>query len=157
MAAPRGERGLLLLLCRVGSKFCGVPLKHVLETMRPLAIEPLADMPELALGLSMIRGRPTPVIDARRLFGSDAGSAPRRFVTLEVGRNRTAALAVDDVLDVRSVPTTMLEPLPGLLRSQRPDTIASLGALDRELLVVLEQAQLLPESFWQELEQANAS
>ena len=147
MAAPGGPSGIApLLLCRVGDKLCGVPLAQVLETMRPLPIEPLA------LGIAVIRGRPTPVVDGRLLFGGDASAPPKRFVTLEVTTERTAALAVDEVLDVRSVSLETLEPLPGLLRGERASAISTLGAIDRDLLVVLEGARLLPESCWLQVE-----
>jgi hypothetical protein len=59
------------------------------------------------------------------------------------------------VLDVRNFATESLEPLPALLRGDRADAIASLGALDRELLLVLERAHLLPDGFWQQLERAS--
>ncbi len=155
MVATRGDAGhAQLLLCRVGSKICGIPLEHVIETMRPASLEALADMSELTLGVAMIRGRPTPIIDGRRLLGCDASQPPKRFVTLELERQRTVALAVDDVLDVRAIDAAALEPLPAILRGEGASSLASLGALDRELLVVLERAQLLPESFWKQLEQA---
>jgi purine-binding chemotaxis protein CheW len=149
MAADRGQDGQLsLLVCRVGSRLCGLPLAHVVETMRPLPIEPLAHLPSFVHGLALIRGRPTPVLDARSLLGSggDPG-APTRFVTLELGE-RAAALAVDAVLGVRSIDVTELARLPPLLRDAQNDLVATLGALDHELLLVLERSRLLPEAVW---------
>src|SRR4051812_28054387 len=104
MAADRGQDGQLsLLVCRVGSRLCGLPLAQVVETMRPLPIEPLAHLPSFVDGLSLIRGRPVPVLDARRLMGVDGEPGVRtRFVTLELAEG-SAVLAVDAVLGVRSV------------------------------------------------------
>ena len=149
MAADRGQDGQLsLLVCRVGSRLCGLPLAHVVETMRPLPIEPLAHLPSFVDGLSLIRGRPIPVLDARRLLGADGEPGVRtRFVTLELAQG-SAALAVDAVLGVRSVDVAELAQLPGLLRDAQNDLVAALGTLDHELLVVLERSRLLPEAVW---------
>jgi purine-binding chemotaxis protein CheW len=158
MATDRGPgEQLSLLICRVGSRLCGLPLAHVVETMRPLPIEPLAHLPSFVDGVSVIRGRPTPVIDARRLLGADAQPGARtRFVTLELGQ-RSAALAVDAVLGVRDVDVHHLAQLPLLLRDAQNDLVAALGTLDRELLVVLERSRLLPEAVWSAIAQASPS
>jgi purine-binding chemotaxis protein CheW len=149
MAVDRGQDGQLsLLVCRVGSRLCGLPLSHVVETMRPLPIEPLPHLPSFVDGLALIRGRPIPVLDARRLLGADGEPGARtRFVTLELAE-RSAALAVDAVLGVRSIDVAALAQLPALLRNAQNDLVAALGTLDHELLVVLERSRLLPEAVW---------
>jgi hypothetical protein len=52
----------LWLISRVQSRLCALALESVLETMRPLPIEPLAGVPEFVRGLPVIRGTPLPVI-----------------------------------------------------------------------------------------------
>ena len=141
-----------MLICRVGSRLCGLPLAHVVETMRPLPVEPLAHLPSFVDGVSIIRGRPIPVLDARRLLGEDGASGARtRFVTLELAE-RSAALSVDAVLGVRDIDVAELEQLPALLRDAQNDLVAALGTLDHELLVVLERSRLLPEAVWAAIE-----
>src|ERR1039458_3558579 len=93
------EREMTMLLCRVHGRRCALPLEHVVETMRPLPIGPLAGAPPGVSGLAVIRGAPVPVVDLSRLFSSDVGYievAPTRFVTVRVGQ-RVVALAVDRV------------------------------------------------------------
>jgi purine-binding chemotaxis protein CheW len=68
-----GERQSTLL-CRVRERLCALPLAHVVETMRPLPIEPLGGMPGFVQGIAIIRGAPVPVVDAGALLGS-AGAA----------------------------------------------------------------------------------
>ena len=156
MATPGGTHGSQrLLVCRVGAKFCGLPLERVIETMRPLPAEPLAQMADFVTGLALIRGRATPVVDTRKLLGSPSDHAAERYVTLGIGEqtaSRVAALAVDAVLGVRLVKSETLGELPGLLREGHSEAVAALGRLDDELLLVLEDARLLPEAIWQELE-----
>jgi purine-binding chemotaxis protein CheW len=139
------------LLCRIGSRIGALTLNDVREIMRPLPIEPLAGAPPFVLGLAIVRGSPTPVIDAGRLLGPTGLPSPARFVSLKLGE-RSAALAVDAVLDVRSLPADSLEDIPPLLREAETGIASAIGSLDSELFLVLEAARLVPESLWDAIE-----
>ena len=129
---------------------CALPLGHVVETLRPLPVEPLAGAPAFVQGLCVIRGVPRPVVDAARLLGAQApGALPpdrsaARFVTVWAGA-RQVALAVDAVLGVRTVPPDSLQALPPLLHEAGAEAVAAVGRLDAELLLVLRSSRLLPE------------
>jgi purine-binding chemotaxis protein CheW len=140
----------------VSSKLCGLPLEHVLETMRPLPLEELANMPSFVRGIALIRGRPTPVLDGCSLLGSPATqSASARLVTFKLGA-RQVALWVDAVVGIRSVEGTALEQLPLVLRESQTEQVDALGTLDAELLLVLEHTRLLTEAHFQLLAEASA-
>ena len=142
------------LLCRIGSRIGALALKDVRETMRPLPIEPLPGMPPFVLGVAIVRGFPAPVVDAARLL-KPLESPPlpmtpppsARFVSLKLGE-RTAVLAVDAVLDIRPLGAGILADIPPLLREAGAEQMAVIGALDTQLLFVLEAARLLPDSIW---------
>ncbi len=134
------------LLCRAGSCVCALPLVHVSETMRALPLEALGGMPDFVLGLAIVRGAPTPVVDVSRLVGGARG-APARFVTVKT-RRTPLALAFDEVLGVRVLAPRSLQEIPPLLGGSRAGIVSAIGALDRELLVLLEAARALPESVW---------
>src|SRR5205809_310773 len=68
--APRGSR---VLIVAVRSGACALPLMHVIETMRPLPIEPMACALSFVRGISIIRGAPTPVVDLGALLGTSDG------------------------------------------------------------------------------------
>jgi purine-binding chemotaxis protein CheW len=151
------------LLCLIGSRIGALTLKDVRETMRPLPIEPLTGTPPFVLGVAIIRGFPTPVVDASRLLGpSVSASTPiispfrARFVSLKLGE-RTAALAVDAVLDVRSLAAGILADIPPLLREAGEELVSVIGALDTQLLLVLEAARLVPDSVWSTVKAPGAS
>lgn len=138
------------LLFRAGSLLCAIGLEDVIETMRPLPEVPLAGMPPFVRGVAVIRGVPTPVVDARTVLGIQEGSEPARFVTLKAG-TRTVALAVDEVIGVRDLSSTAAAELPPLLREAGAEAvaaIAAIGRLDAELLFVLRGARQVPESVW---------
>jgi purine-binding chemotaxis protein CheW len=148
------EENQRFLLCRIGSRIGALPLKDVREIMRPLPIEPLSGSPPFVLGLAIIRGLPTPVIDAGSLLGlstspfaTSAAPSPARFVSLRLG-DRTAALAVDAVLDVRSLGAGIPAEIPPLLREAAAGLVSAIGSLDTKLLLVLEAARLVPDSIW---------
>ncbi|HEV8313831.1 MAG TPA: chemotaxis protein CheW [Burkholderiaceae bacterium] len=133
----------LSLICRVRARLCALPLRHVLEILRPLPVEPLAGAPRFVRGLAMLRGAPVPVVDAARLLGDD--DAPtQRYVALAIGERRIA-LAVGEVLGVRAVPAQSVHALPPLLQEAAADIVTAIGRLDADLLLVLNGAHLLPE------------
>ena len=123
-----------------------MPIGDVAETMRPLPIEPFASMPAFVLGVAVIRGRPTPVVDAGALVGAPA-ERPTRFVTIKTGA-RTCALAVDSVIGIGDLATGSLEALPALL-DRSNGAVSAIGAVDAELLVVLESMRIVPAAAWE--------
>ncbi|MGE0869936.1 MAG: chemotaxis protein CheW [Kofleriaceae bacterium] len=134
------------LLCQLGTRVCAIPLVHVAETMRPLPIERIDGSPSFVLGVAVIRGAPTPVIDARALVGLPHAQ-PTRFVTIKTGA-RIAALAVDAVLTIRSLPPTMLGAVSALLGEATAESTRAIGALDADLLFVLDATRLVPDGVW---------
>lgn len=136
----------LWLLCRIETKLCALPLECVLETMRPLPVDPLPGAPQFILGLAIVRGAPVPVVSAAHLLGT--GKAPAtRFVTVRAGE-RQVALAVDSVLGVRPVAAGSLRDLPPLLRDASAEHVTAIGTLDTELLLFLQSTYLVPEELW---------
>jgi purine-binding chemotaxis protein CheW len=159
----RGEDNDRFLLCRVGSRIAALDVRDVWETMRPLPIEPLTGAPTFVLGLAIVRGFPIPVVDADRLLGSSVSSSttpispsPARFVSLKLGV-RSAALAVDAVLEIRALPAGMLANIPSLLGEAGADLVSVIGALDATLLLVLETARLVPDSVWNAIKLSKGS
>lgn len=147
------EPSFSILVVKATGRCVAVPVVHVIEIMRPLAIEGLAGAPRFVRGLAVIRGQPAPVVDLGALLtGGAADSAAltreARFVTLRVG-NRSVALLVDAVLSFRTVAGEALKALPPLWSEATSPAVGSLATLDRELLFVLEATKLLT-SDWRE-------
>jgi len=136
-----------MLLCRVAAITCGLPLAQVIETLRPLPVEPLQGMPPFVAGLSVIRGRPVPVVLLSRVLGNEVELRAQRWVLVEV-QGRRIALAVEQVIGVRSLAGAALAALPPLLAGANGESVSAIGALDAALLVVLEGGRILPDSAW---------
>lgn len=144
------DRREQMLICRVDTHLCALPLANVVETMRPLPVETVTPAPAYVAGISVIRGEPVPVIDVAALLGSNQ-ARPTRLVTLRVG-DRTVALAVDTVVSVRRIPGDALHALPPLLDATAGEAISAIGVVDAELLMVMRSARLVPEETWMVLE-----
>jgi purine-binding chemotaxis protein CheW len=160
---PASDR---MLLCQVGSCLCGFPIEHIAETMRPLPVESLAGAPSFVLGLALIRGVPTPVIDLDGLLFEPCAeavrpgrpqerAAPSRFVTLKTGARR-AAVAIASVIGVRALSPASLVALPPLFRDVRTDFVEAIGMLDGDLFLALESARIVPPAVWTALEARRA-
>jgi purine-binding chemotaxis protein CheW len=146
--------GSRVLVLEVESRACAVPLSHVVETMRPLPIDPIAGMPPFVRGLSVIRGAPTPVVDLGALLGTPARAA-ERFVTLRVG-DRRVALSVGAVLGIRELDASTIPSLPPLLKNAEQGAVEAIGTLDAELLIILRAGWLLGGDVWQAIEPPKA-
>jgi purine-binding chemotaxis protein CheW len=136
-------------VCRVQNRLCLLPIEHVVEAMRALPIEKIAGAPPYVRGLSIVRGVPTPVVDVARLLDcSPAGEGEcKRFVMFKGGRH-LVALAVDDVVGVRSVSPDTMRDLPPLLKDAGDEVIGSIGTLHAELFLALRGTRLVPDDSW---------
>jgi purine-binding chemotaxis protein CheW len=136
------------LVVIAGARAYAIDLRDVRETMRPLPVEPVAGTPPVVLGVAVIRGGATPVVELRRLFQADAGDqVATRFVTLAVSEG-PIALAVDRVVGVRPIDRARMEALPPLLGDAAAGVVSAIDTTDARLLMVLRAARLLPEDVW---------
>jgi purine-binding chemotaxis protein CheW len=135
----------VLLICRTPAGFCGLPIRSVFETIRPLPLERFDGAPAFVLGLAVIRGLLVPVVDVGLLVGGRRSNIAR-FVTIKAG-DHMVALAVDQVVGIRVIPTASLQGVPPLLREDGT-AIETIGTLDAELLVVLRSTLLVPDAVW---------
>lgn len=134
-AAQGTDQGLTLVF-GVGDLLCALPLEDVVETLRPLPVQPLAGTAGTLLGMSVIRGRAVPVVDTARLLGV-AGGAPARFISTRTGRG-PLAYAAGPVVGVRPFVADGQEP-----RATR--LVAAVGVLDSRPLLLLRGGWLLDE------------
>lgn len=140
------ERATVVLV-RAGARVCALPIGEVVETMRPQPTVPLAGVPPFVKGVAIIRGAPTPVIDLCDLLGETGGTRASRFVTVATG-GRVVALAVEGVVGIVELDGSAQSPLPPLLSGIRSSAVESIGAIDRDLLVLLEASRIVPEDVW---------
>jgi purine-binding chemotaxis protein CheW len=142
------------LVFRAGTLLCALRLEEVIETMRPLETQPLAGTPPFVLGISVLRGVPTPVIDVARLLRGDQGT-PERYVAVRTERG-AVALATGEILGIRSVDTTTTGAHPALLGGRSSRLVAGVGTVGAEPLLLLQSMRAVPDDVWEAAASAGA-
>ncbi|APR85746.1 Hypothetical protein A7982_11095 [Minicystis rosea] len=129
-------------------------MAHVVETMRPLPAERLPGMPELLLGLSIVRGAVVPVVDLAGFFG-DRDGVVSRYVLVRAGARRLV-LAVSAVRGV-----VRLDPASGggevIAGEAAARCIRAVMVEGGRSLVVLDVGRLLPEAILRAIDREGAS
>jgi purine-binding chemotaxis protein CheW len=144
LAAP--DEAVTALVFRAGALLCALPLDEVVETMRPLATRPLAGTPGFVLGISVLRGIPTPVIDVARLLTGLAGEV-ERYVAIRTERG-PVALAIGTVLGIQATDTGPADAHPALLGGSHR-LVAGVATLGSEPLLLLQNLRAVPDEVWE--------
>lgn len=146
MLEDQGTR--CLVVCRTDTHCCGLPVEHVSEVMRPLPVDKIPGAPNFILGLAVIRGLATPVLDLACLFDQarvSATQATARFIVIQ-GAERPLALAVAQVQGVRQIAEATVRDMPPLLQQLSGPVTAYLTERDAGLLLMLDSARLLSQA-----------
>jgi purine-binding chemotaxis protein CheW len=110
----RGET-LELLCFQLCERVLAIDIMGIREILRSQKIIPVPEAPPHIAGVLNLRGELMPVVDLHTALPSapERGSADDpKLVVVRTGR-RTAAILVDRVLEVVSVPLAELTPVPG--------------------------------------------
>jgi purine-binding chemotaxis protein CheW len=132
-----GDRMQDQLIFGVGRLLCALPLTAVVETVRPLPVQPPVGGGGVLLGVAVIRGAAVPVVDTARVLG-DPGAQPSRFVTVETAAG-IVAFATGPVLGVRAIQRSAAR------QSAGASPVEAVGVLDGRPLLFL-RAELPPEN-----------
>ena len=134
----------LIVSLQVGGQLCGLPVGAVRDVLGPQTITrvPLA-APEIAGNLNL-RGRIVTTIDLRKRLGLQVppGSHPAMSVVTEHGP-KLYALLVDRVLEVVSVASLALAPLPPTIAAGWAGFGTGVYQLPDGLLVMLDVHRVL--------------
>jgi purine-binding chemotaxis protein CheW len=140
-AEPTSAGRVRLLVFRLNGREHALPLEHIVEIFRMVAVAPLPEAPPWVRGVMDLRGRVIPVIDLRVKLGMPARephlSTP--IVVVETG-GAAAGLVTDEVVEVLALPGEAVEPPD---RATGPaGVVTSLARLDGRLLLVLDTEAL---------------
>ncbi|MEU4237041.1 chemotaxis protein CheW [Actinoplanes sp. NPDC026619] len=144
---PELEAAMSALVFRAGPLLCALRLDEVIETMRPLETQPLAGTPPFVLGISVLRGVPTPVIDVARLLRGGKGEA-ERYVAVQTERG-AVALATGEIIGIRTVDASTTGGHPALLGGRSSRLVAGVGTLGAEPLLLLQSMRAIPDEVWE--------
>ena len=126
---------LRLLLFRCGGQVLAVEAGVVREILAAGEATRIPGSSPAVLGLVNVRGTLVPVVDAAQAVGLEGPHTRGTLVVVE-RRGRPVGLAVDEVLDLVSVPAASLDEgsaLPGV----RPDLVRAVGSAGGHAFVQL--------------------
>jgi len=134
------------LVFRAGSLLCALRLDEVIETLRPLAVRPLAGTPPFVRGVTIMRGVPAPVVDVARLLGDEQAEVAR-FVAVRTERG-PVAFATGPVLGIRATTADAPTASGALIGGAPGGLVAGVGTLDAEPVLLLQSMRVVPDEVW---------
>jgi len=140
MASEAQGGATLCLLAQTRTQHCALPLTHVDEIMRPLPVERISQAPRFVLGVAIVRGVRSLVIDCGALTRDHADAIHTRWVSVRCGAGNVI-LAFEAVAGVREV--LGLTVLPALVADAPSEVITELSNLNDKLLLVLRDSRLV--------------
>lgn len=101
-----------VLLFRVGDARCALPVEHVEEVVRAVAVAPLPDAPRYVDGVINVRGRPVAVVNLEPCFGhASSRITPDECLVLASATEGIVAIRGTDPR-LERVPATSFHPSP---------------------------------------------
>lgn len=123
-----------LVLTRMGGRPCAVSCEHVVEIIPRVKLDHVPDAPSEVLGVINLRGRVVPVIDLRpRISEERPLPSYQHLVIVRAPNGKLLGLAVDEVRDVVSVATELIEQ-PGDMAGVRSPGVVR---IEDDLVLVL--------------------
>ena len=129
---------------RLADQWLGIPVMLVQEVLMAMRIARVPLAPEAIAGFLNLRGQIVTAMDLRstlRLPPRELGAEIMNVVVLQDGE--LFAFMVDEVGDVVSVPTSIVEPTPATLDARWRAACSGIVRRDRGLLLVMNVQEVL--------------
>ena len=144
--SAQAQRGMQLLVFRLGDEEFGLPIEAVEEVARvPEQVARIPKAPKFLEGVVNLRGEVLPVVDQRKRFHLPAleGEAARRLVVVRTEKHK-AGLIVDSVSEVLRSSPDAVQPAPDLA-GEPAKLVAGVINLEDEgrMILLLEPGELL--------------
>jgi len=135
-----------LVSFKLGLEEFGIDIKKVQEINRMVDLTKIPQAPHYCAGVINLRGKVIPVIDLRKKFDMDVEEWTKstRIVVCEDGE-RIVGMIVDAVEEVLRIPSSTIEPAPGIVASVGSDYINGVAKIDDRLLTFLEISKIVSE------------
>ena len=135
-----------LVSFKLGQEEFGIDIRKVQEINRMVEITKIPQAPHYCEGVINLRGKVIPVIDLRKKFDMEVEEWTKntRIVVCEEGAN-IVGLIVDAVEEVLRLPSSTIEPAPGIVTSIGTDYINGVAKLDERLLIFLNISKIVSE------------
>jgi purine-binding chemotaxis protein CheW len=131
----------------IGDDQYGVDIMAVREIKGWADITHLPKQPEYVRGVLNLRGAIVPIVDLRCRFGQGLTEAtPLHIVIIVQINGRQVGLIGDRVLDIVSVESSQIQPVPRTARGATSDFLAGLVTIDDTMIALIDLSDLLTPS-----------
>lgn len=132
----------------LGDEIFAVPVDYVREILDYAKPFTIPEGPAYLLGLTDVRGRPTPTLDLRRKLGLPPTdpTPSTRILVLDIPlaeRTLSVGLVADRVIEVAAFEVEQIEPAPEIGVPWRSDYIRGVVRRDEGFVVLFELTRLL--------------
>ena len=146
-----------LISFAIGDDQYGVDIMAVREIKGWTDITPLPGQAEYVRGVLNLRGIIVPIIDLRCRFGQGRTTATPLHIAIIVQiANKPIGLLADRVLDIVSLDSTQIKPVPRVAQSQRASFLSGLITTDTGMIALIDLPNLLSSKVADEAESAIA-
>ena len=146
-------KGKYLIYTMADEQF-GIEIRYITEIIGIQPITPIPGLPEYIMGVTNLRGKIIPVMDARLRFRKEPRDYDDRTCIIVLDTDEMAVgLIVDSVLEVIALPDEEIAPPPEL-RKGATQFIKGIGKSDGHVKLLLDCRKLLSEEEVEALEAA---
>ena len=143
--STQSEESLYYVIFRIDRQRYALPLDHVIRALRMVSFTPIPDAPKSVSGMIHMAGLMVPVIDLRQLFGQK-GKKPelQDFLLIVRALEQTAAIIVDEVLNIQELSSTQVKSPPAAVSKSR--FLKAAFWQDDTMILILDPLRLLPDN-----------
>jgi purine-binding chemotaxis protein CheW len=147
-----------IVVFELGAEFFGVDISTVESIIKMQAITKMPHSPRFVEGVTNLRGKVLPVIDARKRFGMPPQEPDRksRIIIISVDR-REVGLIVDGVSEVLTINEQTIEQAPPLATTVESAFITGIAKINDRLVILLDPAQVLTDQEQESLAEFSAA
>lgn len=133
-----------IVVFELGAEFYGVDIATVESIIKMQAITKMPHAPHFVEGVTNLRGKVLPVIDARKRFAMDARATDQksRIIIINVD-NQEVGMIVDGVSEVLTISEQTIEPAPPLATTVDSAFITGIAKIDQRLVILLDPGKVL--------------
>ncbi len=131
------------LLFSIGNELYGIEIRYITEIVGIQPITEVVEMPDYIKGITNLRGKIIPVMDARLRFRKEERAYDEKTCIIVIdNHNLSAGLIVDSVSEVLTIQEEDISSLPELNKSG-PSYIKGIGKADGNVRLLLDCERLL--------------
>ena len=133
-----------LVVFNIGRAEYGIDILKTYEIMRQQEITQVPRSPQFVEGIINLRGNVIPIIDLRKRFNIQNVENTKKTRTIVVAiKDRHFGIIVDNVNEVISISTSIIEPPMPVVSGLSADYIMGIGKMEDHLLIILDIEKIL--------------